>query len=330
MKRFIFIFTILICVLLLCSCSTSSVPKDSQLIEDLSAQDQFVFGGTVSDIEIIKRLTDEEAKTDTVYVTATIDHPNHTTHNSFVMEYVLYNDGWLIEAVDMYYGNESVYEVIPKAPPTDEEIMAEMEIYSHGDLQYYSTPLLEEYGLLYDDRCIDSVFFEEGSYTYEIDGGVFYESYFDATIVIHRQFEYSKVTETGSISMYFDDQLDRWCRSGYNITDLQAEYDLAGLWYAETSSGLEQIVVRTMELDSNPLDDIPKVHDKIHYTWKDVNDSSSILRPNSKLLLSSNVYCNTFSHDLNFNLYTIDIIVSPDGIFVYDEGLGDFIPMTRE
>ena len=56
----------------------------------------------IADYEIIKRQTNKEDKTDFIYLTVRTDDPELTCELSYIMQYVLYNEGWLLESVERY------------------------------------------------------------------------------------------------------------------------------------------------------------------------------------------------------------------------------------
>ena len=56
----------------------------------------------ISDYEIIKRQTDKKNKSDIIYLTVRTADTNLTCELSYMMQYTLYNDGWVLESVERY------------------------------------------------------------------------------------------------------------------------------------------------------------------------------------------------------------------------------------
>ena len=84
-KMLIFITAILIAVLF-AGCG-NKVKNEEDLLVDLVADSSFymVEGSEVTELSIIKRLTDEENKTDKVYVSINIDHEAATATQAYIM-----------------------------------------------------------------------------------------------------------------------------------------------------------------------------------------------------------------------------------------------------
>lgn len=89
----------LMLALVLCGCGTKEKPE-KEVVADLQASRWFISENLeIKSYEITKRQTDVENKKDIIYVTVHTNEPEMTCDLSYVMEYVLYNDGWVLEAV---------------------------------------------------------------------------------------------------------------------------------------------------------------------------------------------------------------------------------------
>lgn len=86
-------------LLLLSSCGSGSrVRTEKEILEDIAANDYyFEYGLEVTSYKIEKRQTNEDDKTDYVWVTLTAESDYFTYEASYTLSYVLYNDGWLFE-----------------------------------------------------------------------------------------------------------------------------------------------------------------------------------------------------------------------------------------
>lgn len=120
--------TILLTFVLCTGCSNSvKIKNEEELLEDLLTNSIFYMSedGEVSELSIIKRLTDQDDKTDTVYVSIEIEHEVYLEIRAYIMYYTCYNEGWLLEGIEEYNGNEIEWKNVFKNPPqimTDEEL----------------------------------------------------------------------------------------------------------------------------------------------------------------------------------------------------------------
>lgn len=85
------------------SCSNISLVSEDQMEEDLKSEMQSNGSDvSISNLEIEKRITDEDNKTDTVYIWCNVDTPEFTAHQGYILNYILYNDGWEYEDYSTY------------------------------------------------------------------------------------------------------------------------------------------------------------------------------------------------------------------------------------
>lgn len=123
-KCFLAMAIILTSLLLLTSCSEST-KSEKDIIADLQASDGFI--STTAEIngyEIIKRQTDKPNKSDIIYITVEASNPEITCELSYIMQYVLYNEGWILEDVSRYYDGPWRIDGLP-----NEQVMSDIREY---------------------------------------------------------------------------------------------------------------------------------------------------------------------------------------------------------
>ena len=117
-------------ITLFISCTNISSPfnfttkNEAGLIEDLLLSDlPLMDGGEITNLSIIKRLTNDDARTDDVYVTIEINYEVATEKRSYHMHYTRYNDGWHIDSTEAYHESDATWDLIPKSEPSGEFII---------------------------------------------------------------------------------------------------------------------------------------------------------------------------------------------------------------
>lgn len=87
-----------LCILLLTSCGTAE-KSEKELQADVQAEDFMLYNYDleVEEFEIIKRQTNDDDKQDFVWCSVQAENEYFTYENEFELEYVLYNDGWILE-----------------------------------------------------------------------------------------------------------------------------------------------------------------------------------------------------------------------------------------
>lgn len=123
----IFLTLILVSCLLatLGGCGAPSAPSEREVESALQNSSAFFdyfdsTSYTVDEFAIIKRQTNEESGTDTVWVQVAARDEYKSAQLSYIMSYVLYNDGWKLENIspDMV----SMWEFTPLQGPTDKMV----------------------------------------------------------------------------------------------------------------------------------------------------------------------------------------------------------------
>lgn len=241
MKRKIIMLITVILIIALCTGCGKKVKNEEELLADLIADSSFymVEGSEVSDLSVIKRLTDEDNKTDKVYVSINIDHEAATATQAYIMDYTCYNEGWLLDDIEEYYGDEVEWTTVPKGVPTNEQIMEALIVYSNSQIdasyadQYISEELTHTY------------FFEEGKYYTEIySGDMVSESEYSCFVRTYRNFDYMEVREEQLLRFVFDYYSYEWYLYDDEIIWIHGDTYIDGTWRVPTNGA-------TLQFDMN-------------------------------------------------------------------------------
>lgn len=110
MRKHILLFAVMLMgLLILAGCSHApAVKSDSEIMNELSSGKylgESYPNFAIKDVEIIKRQTDVEDKSDKVYVTLSVinDDESISGYIDMVLLYELYNDGWILEECELDY-----------------------------------------------------------------------------------------------------------------------------------------------------------------------------------------------------------------------------------
>lgn len=115
---------ILAIMLSLAGCASNAPLSESEIEADLQSYDIYPFNlespASITDFSITKRKTDKSTGVDTIYIDA-VESRNENARfvRSYIMYYTLYNEGWLLDAVQM---SDAHNELTPLRAPSDEEI----------------------------------------------------------------------------------------------------------------------------------------------------------------------------------------------------------------
>lgn len=97
------VLLLLILLISLCGCSQSA-KSEREIIEDLQQSPIFISNTVkIDDYTVIKRQTDKNNKSDVVYITVRVSEDELKCTLSYIMQYILYNDGWILESVNRYF-----------------------------------------------------------------------------------------------------------------------------------------------------------------------------------------------------------------------------------
>lgn len=177
-------------LLVLTGCGGPKPADEKQLQADVEAYEGYAsWGAETKDLEVVKRQTNEDAGTDTVWVTVTGETESCTVTRSFQMEYELYNDGWMLEDIFPWENEQRPDAAAPLRGLTEEEAIAQIEG-SYG---------LDEYAAFYGDNVNST---EVASVTHQgemrQDGEDFYDDW-SCELVYH----YGVVDETVTLPVEF-------------------------------------------------------------------------------------------------------------------------------
>lgn len=199
--------------------------SENELLEDLVGNSKFykVEGSEITELSVIKRLTDEGNRKDTVYVTIKIDHEAASATQAYIMYYTRYNEGWLLDSIEAYYGDEAKWEVMPKRVPTNEQIMEALIARSNEQIK------ASYEGSFGSKELKDTYFFEEGKYCSEIYTGELVTEYqYNCIVKTTRVFNYVEVQETQILKFVFGSSSYSWSLCDDEIIELIGDWYLDG------------------------------------------------------------------------------------------------------
>ena len=230
------ITAVLLTGLLLTGCG-NDVRTEKELQSDLKSHSEFQMaeGGEISDFTIIKRKTDEHNKSDIVYVSVVVDHEMAPETRSYIMTYSEYNEGWMLDRLDVYMQDENDWTVTPKGGPANDTIMEQLignsnsHLFTEADLQEGA----EKAGL--SDGWENICFFEDGKYTSEIYDGNLEDFTYKCIVETNRKFNFVEVQEIDELTFEFNKYSYGWDLIHYEILDSRAEWNLQENW--EVHSG---------------------------------------------------------------------------------------------
>ena len=97
-KRVYVIALIALFIVLVLSGCSDRAKSESEIIEDIEACDSFkILNAEIENLEVVKRQTDKDNRSDLVYVTVEARNDNMECTLSFILQYELYNEGWFLE-----------------------------------------------------------------------------------------------------------------------------------------------------------------------------------------------------------------------------------------
>ena len=131
LKGVVLLFAIIMLSLSLISISgcSSKIISEKKVFQDIKAQDPYCskFNFTYDSMKVVKRMTDEEKKTDNVYVNFKCHNNDFEYNAECIVNYVLYNEGWIFENYELL---NSSYSALTQ--PTTETIFND---FSHLELE---------------------------------------------------------------------------------------------------------------------------------------------------------------------------------------------------
>lgn len=195
-------------LMLLSSCGKAASKNNAQIMQDVQRNFSFVLERNlnVKRIEIEKRDTDIANKTDTIYAKISAENQDINCVINVMLEYRLYNDGWLFESIQEY--RRSDWTAKPLRGITKKEASALAEEYSLARYKRYD-----------QINFVDS--FE--------DLGNGYQSFiFD----MQNDYNYLTQIDTRELVLEFDENLMEWVHQFY-IRNTIEHWDINGIWRYE-------------------------------------------------------------------------------------------------
>lgn len=313
-RRILFWLTVLVLAIMLSGCG-NPVKTEEALLEDLSRNSDFsmVEGSQITEFSIVKRLTDKDSKTDSVYVSLLIDHPNATASRAYVMNYTLYNDGWHLDNIERYDGDEVDWTVTPKNPPSNEQIMDAVIAYSNAqiDAAYENQLIPSELRHIY--------FFEEGKYATSISP---WSPFSGEQVVVYdvttnRVFNYATVCEEQLVAFEFYSSTFSWELNTIEINYTSGTWHLSGLWGASnrTEDFYLSLLVDNTSSENNPytLFECGVVSDGDY-----IYDDTNVYFPTSQKITSGYVQLG----DIMWSPVYMQVFISADMIICIDKFSG--------
>lgn len=218
-KYFISLTLILLTLTILTACGGPSIKNESEIGKDLIAGD-YLSGNNINyiidDVEIAKRQTDVNNKSDTIYATITATSEDNLSKltGEYKIEYGLYNEGWLID--DVTVSDVSVLPLQGKEFTTEELIEA-MASCNYHNIAYLSV-------FDYQENL------EEGLIHYSIsaeDVCTYATEYIDATL---------------SFSFDAEQGWQPW-NCTITINHSVCDWDIAGEYYCESDKLRDNLVI---------------------------------------------------------------------------------------
>lgn len=253
------ILGILALLLLLGGCS-GGTKSESDIMADIKAQDNYFskYELKIDDYSITKRQTNQDSKTDYVWVQVDASNDDFTYYGEYVLTYVMYNDGWMLED----YERED-WQYVGSHPESVQQSDAEQLLASQGyDKWYFVKRQEEENCVTYNYFANKTDYYLTESYNVTIDfqfspGSLWSDYSID-------QYNYDTYLDTTDVIgewVYQDNERDFYINIVKVSRDNEAidiEYNLknAGLntiWYDRTATFVSNGVVTKKLRESSAL-----------------------------------------------------------------------------
>ena len=115
-KLWILICLLLFTALLLSGCGGPKATGDDQIFQDFKALGlEAKHGVTYQSLEVLKRMTNEDAKTDKVWVWVAGSSADVELERGYELTYRLYNDGWKLEDYSSYSAPDRTSRLSPRS-----------------------------------------------------------------------------------------------------------------------------------------------------------------------------------------------------------------------
>lgn len=224
-----FLLLMILMTLALCGCG-KKIKDVSEIRKDLMSSKDFWLadGWEISDFMIIKRMTEEKNRKDTVYVSMKAGDEVYYETLAYTMFYTEYNDGWKLDSIEPYHGNDFTYEAVPLKAPTHEMVFEEVKLDSDIVWQTQQTYIGENV----------RYFFEDGTYSYSIEDEQvdLKTGSYSCTMIVDREFEMVTVHEIIDVEFWFEfsnPHLFGWNLSSSEVSKVSYDWDresIEGIW----------------------------------------------------------------------------------------------------
>ena len=242
------LFTSVVFLMVCLSSCGKKLVNETEILEDLNAASvelSTYHNVEFTSIEIEKRKTDEVAKTDEVYIWVTGESESLACKAAYLMQYVLYNEGWELESIDVHNAHE--WTITPKKG-ADQAMIEEI--------------LRENYGF-------DS--FELSSVKESLSEGLAQYCY-----KLTSYYNYMTRVDTVMVDCSLDPFTFEWVCI-HDPIDQQDTWDLNGTWTATTNADEEAYIELKIDGFTNSsftgscyierMDRVPE--DSFGFVWKD-------------------------------------------------------------
>lgn len=206
----------------------SPAKNEEKLLEDLTASNDLVLphGAKVTELSVQKRITKKDKEFDTFFVQISIDGPEALQTRTYIMNYTLNNEGWMLDSLVPNEEGKAWYTQAKKAP-TEAIVLDQLIAFSNASIQeYYDFT----YGNLFSNG---PMYFEEGTYKTSILNEQIEDDTFSCTVSTVREFEYVASHEDIRITMVMDPFTYKWELVSAESVSLSAEWFVATSWSNE-------------------------------------------------------------------------------------------------
>ncbi len=199
MKKAILLLFALTLILALAGCSPDPASEDAMMKDIAEHLDNPSGEAQVTALEVIKRQTDKDAKSDLVYVEVTYDTPAATRVERYKLTYGLYNEGWILDETEPY--EQSKWTATPLAGPESRQIAG----------------LLPEGSEVKSDELDLDAGLKTVQYSYPV------------------AYAYCDVTRTEQLQLHFDADMEEWLADAPEMLGEEEDWaKLCGMWQTST------------------------------------------------------------------------------------------------
>ena len=181
--------------------SKNPVKDEDAILEDVMLYDAFIekYGIEITQLDIVKRQTNEDEKTDYIWLNIKGDNEQFSYTASYEITYSLYNDGWLVEHFDKtddeFFANEIPSEQLEKL--AEYVLESQYSQFRFSSLSETSSNMATLYFDI-DEECSN----------------------------------YLKIQSKASLNAYFTPEKGWYInQDSLKVTDPKEVWDIAGVWY---------------------------------------------------------------------------------------------------